>query len=156
VKALIAAILWVAPYVGPPRAESYAQLIHAEATRGGIDPLLIVALVYKESRFRPGSYKARNYGLMQVRVSASVNPDLIGREKLLFNPRFNIKRGMRMARMWKRYHERTCGDDSGHPWNSHYQWGRKVGDPGSGERVRALYRKLVERFRGGDQAHSNR
>jgi hypothetical protein len=154
-KALIAAILWLAPYIGQHRADTYARMIHAHGKRADIDGMLIVALTHKESRFRRWAYKSKNYGLMQVRVSASVNADLIGRERLLFVPRINFSRGMRLARMWKRYHEKHCGNDAGHYWHSHYQHGRHVSDPGSGERVRALYRKLVSRFRPDDRTYAS-
>jgi hypothetical protein len=108
--------------------------------------LLVVALIYKESRFSRTCVSKKNHGLLQVRVSHTTNSDLLGREHLLRVPRINLHRGLRLLYYWKKYHERTCtpGD---HFWTAHYQWGNIVRDPGSGDRVRKLYKTLVERFR---------
>jgi hypothetical protein len=129
-------------------AKRYARWIHRGATRSRIDPLVVVALIHRESRWKWWLVSKKNHGLLQVRVSSTTNPRLRGREHVLLRPRRNIREGLRLLRMWKRYHERVCGEDSSHFWTSHYQWGHRVGDRGSGERVFRLYSRLVlRRFR---------
>ena len=140
------AIDWLAPHVHAYRRAQYSRFIYRKATARKIDPLLVVALIYKESRFSRTTVSKKNYGLMQVRVSRTTNADLLGREHLLHVPKVNLHRGLRLLSFWKRYHEKTCTSNK-HFWTSHYQWGSVVRDPGSGERVRKLYNTLVERFR---------
>jgi hypothetical protein len=108
--------------------------------------LLVVALVYRESRFSRTTVSKKNHGLMQVRVSSTTNADLLGREHLLRVPKVNFHRGLRLLSFWRGYHDRTCTSNR-HFWTAHYQWGSVVRNPGSGERVRKLYVTLVEKFR---------
>ena len=63
------AILALAAWLGGTTAHHYAHHIDASAMRYRVDPLLVVALIYRESSFRSGASEGRNYGLMQVRVS---------------------------------------------------------------------------------------
>lgn len=143
---IVAAIMWLCPQVGTVNARVYAREI-VKAQSRGVDPLLVTALIYRESRFRPKARSGRNYGLGQVRVSQTTNPRLIGREVVLYNPVVNIRYTLRMLTMWRAWHKGRCGTD--HPWFAHYQWGRRVRNLGSAKRVGAVYRKLVRRFRVG-------
>lgn len=138
---ITAAILWLAPQLVPTTAVHYAQAIISESERHDIDPFLVVALIHCESRFKRLAYVSRNYGLMQVRVSKSNYAYYRGRERLLFNARFNIKLGMHLLKFWKKYHDSTCRKRR-HYWWSHYQWGAIVRNPGSGRRVDKVYTKL--------------
>jgi hypothetical protein len=141
---IISAILWLAPNVGYQRAEVYATAIHVESQRRRVDPLLVVAIAYRESRFRPWKTAAGNYGLMQLRVTPTLNDDFWGREQALLEPRTNVRRGVKWLALWRGYHERSCGSD--HHWWAHYQWGTRVRNPGSGNRVNLIYQLLKERF----------
>lgn len=148
-KEVLASILWLAPFLGETTAANYGALITAESDQRGIDPLLVVALTHRESRWNKRLVSNGNYGLMQVRVSKTTNPHLRGREHVLFDPRRNIREGLKLLLQWKRYHEKPgphCHSGK-HFWTAHYQWGGKVLDPGSGKRVRTLYLKLVRLFR---------
>lgn len=142
---VLAAILWLLPAQG--RAPEYARLIEERAAAHRLDPLLVVALVYRESRFHQRARAGKNYGLMQVRVSRTVHTRFLGQEGRLYHPGLNIRLGTALLAFWRRYHTSRC-PDADHPWWSHYQWGRKVGDRGSGDRVGVLYKTLVARFRG--------
>ena len=139
------AILWLAPYIDKPTAKEYAHIIVEHSGKRSVNPYLVVATIHRESRFVRTRVSRRNYGLMQVRVSRTTNPDLIGQEWLLLLPEKNIATGIEMLAYWKRYHRRQCKDDS-HPWWSHYQWGNRVRGVGSGRRVGRIYRILAKKF----------
>lgn len=67
--ALSAVLHMVAPHVGQVVNLNYTQVILAEARRRDIDPMLVVALVEHESRWRPGaiSPNGEDFGLGQIR-----------------------------------------------------------------------------------------
>jgi len=144
------AILWLVPTISHPDAQRYAELIRQEAEVYQISPLLVTAIVYKESRFDPKVSSDRNYGLMQVRVTRLFNRQYYGREHLLFDPKRNIWKGMEILGYWKGYHERHCGDAPDHPFWAHYAHGKRVRNPRYGERVKAIYSDLIRRFLPGE------
>jgi soluble lytic murein transglycosylase len=92
------------------RERRYDPIIHAAARRYGVDPALIKAVIWRESRFDPGVVgKVGEIGLMQVR-------EMAGREwasaekrggftpRHLFDPDANIYAGSwYLARLLKRY-----------------------------------------------------
>ncbi len=58
--------------VGVRRVESWADDIHAAARESGVDPCLVAAIMYKESRGRRGVTSSRGaLGLMQLAKSAA-------------------------------------------------------------------------------------
>jgi len=149
--AVLAAILWLAPHVGAERADQYAGLITGHAEDAGIDPMLVVAIIYIESRFRSGSISRTNdYGLMQVHVSKTTYRRYLGREHLLLDPDRNIKCGISLLKYWKSYHERIC--TSNHRWWSHFNHGKRIlrrGErAGYGASVNEVYQLLRTRFQG--------
>lgn len=143
---LLLAIFCLASHVPTSKITTYAKIIHTESKRKGIDPLLVVAEIHRETggTWNPKAYSKRNYGLMQVRVSHTTNTAFIGREEELLPVDMNIKAGVRMLRHWRWYHHTICRS-SKHPWWSHYQWGAIVGNSGSGERVRLVYDLIKKR-----------
>jgi hypothetical protein len=130
-----AAAILLLSSLSPATAERYARLIDAEATRHQLNPLLMVALIHRESRFQRRAYSRGNWGLFQVRVSHTTNRHLVGNEHVLFSPRVNIRIGAAMLAYWRRYHRRYCAGRKPHHWWSHYQHGRVVRDRRSGDRV---------------------
>ena len=68
--AIAVAILLCQPSIGQVRASSYASLLVSEAGRHRFDPMVAVALVCHESRWRPGAVSAdgEDYGLGQLRA----------------------------------------------------------------------------------------
>jgi hypothetical protein len=147
---VLQAILWLAPFLGPATSASYARLIVREASARDIDPLVVVALAHRESRWNAKLVSKKNYGLLQVRVSETTNPHLRGREHVLLDPERNIREGLKLLKMWKRYHDKPgphCRPGR-HFWTAHYQWGGWVGNRDSGDRVYRLYQQIVRRFRG--------
>ncbi len=155
-REIVQAIGWLVA-LSQPQTELYANLIQGHSERNGFDPLLMVALIHRESRFRRNLSSKGNHGLLQVRVSRTTNRDLIGKEEKLYRPAFNFRRGMALLRLWKRYHDRACAPftwfgvrwypKGEHWWHSHYQHGAIVWTNDSGIRVRRLYDELVRKFR---------
>jgi hypothetical protein len=126
------ALILLCPHLGFASAH-YASLIERHCGSRGLDPLLVAALIYRESRCHARAYSQGNWGLLQVRVSHTTNPELRGREHVLWSPERNLRRGCQMLSYWKRYHERRgC---KGHRWWAHWQWGKRVRSSGSSRRV---------------------
>jgi soluble lytic murein transglycosylase-like protein len=125
----------------PSTAQRYAGYIEAEAARHKIDPLLVVALIHHESRFQKRATSGGNFGLLQLRVSPTNYPRLLGHEYVLYRPSVNIKLGVALLEWWRDYHRRRCGGP--HHWWSHWQWGKVVKNRGSGDRVAATLRRLL-------------
>lgn len=158
---LAAAILYLAPHVPQRTAESYAEWIHAESARHQIDPLLVTAIIYRESRFRSRTVSKHNYGLTQFRVTRTCHSKWYGREREVLAPQRNIRLGVAELAKWRRYHQRRCGSVSGnangsralvsvnsamHPWWAHYQFGIKVLHLRPAKRIDRVYQMLQLRF----------
>lgn len=117
-------ILLVAPYLTTSSVSEYESLIKRYSN--GLDHKLIVAVIWVESRFRSRAKSRTNdYGLMQLHVSSDTHQQYIGRERVLYNPKLNIKLGTKMMRLWRRYHRCRCKSKK-HHWISHYQQGSRV------------------------------
>lgn len=145
---IAAAIHWLAPWLLAAQVASYSAAVEREAARQRVDPLLVVALIYRESRFDAGAVSpGGSHGLMQVRVTSTHQARWLGRERALRAPAVSVRVGVRILSMWRAYHRRRCGVRAGHPWWSHYQWGARVRSAASGRRVGATYQALVRRFR---------
>jgi hypothetical protein len=143
-RLLIEALLWLQV----SQAAHTAQIIHREAERRSIHPLLVAAVIEHETG---GTWRRRlvshtnDYGLMQVHVSRTMNRKYIGREHLLFSPRRNIRLGVRILSFWHDYHVRHCKKDD-HDWWSHYKWGSRVRNNKYGDKVKRIYLRLLSRF----------
>lgn len=96
-----------------PEFRAYNPLIEEESTRQGIDPLLVKAVVWRESRFAPHKTGAAGErGLMQVMEPAAA--DWVQAEKIgtfrptdLFDPGTNLKAGVwYLARALGRWQDR--------------------------------------------------
>jgi soluble lytic murein transglycosylase-like protein len=146
-EALAAAIIWLVPQIPQHRAESYAELIAEHSAKHEIDPLLVTAITYRESRFAPHTASKGNYGLMQVRVTPKRRPRWVGREREVMEPVRNIRMGVAELAMWRSYHRRECGVRNPHPWWSHYQHGGRVRNLRSAVRIGRVYSALKARFR---------
>jgi len=111
VAEILLAISLVLPWPSAKRAEHaqrFAPLILEASDRYDVDPLLVVALIARESSFRPrvrGKRDRADIGLMGLRRG----DDCVGGEKdvaRILRPRFNVMAGVRcLAR-----HVRRCGD----------------------------------------------
>lgn len=86
-------------WISPARFQQYDRLIRSVATEHNLDPMLVKAIVWRESRFDPQKYgTAGERGLMQVSEKAA---DEWARENKidnfrveeLFNPKTNLQAG---------------------------------------------------------------
>lgn len=150
-KTIMAAILWLAPFLTQGEARLYATLVDHEAREAAIHPLLVVAIVQMESgwnRYARSKTDGADYGLAQVRVSKSQYPELIGHEYLLYDPAINLHLAVKLMRYWRDYHISHCYPSHHHPWWSHLGWGHRVKDGGRSARKRAgqLYLRLLAKF----------
>lgn len=140
------AILWLCA-VSPGQAQEYAKHVVVQSERREVDPLLVVAMMYSESRCkRRVRSRTNDYGLMQLHVAPDTHASYQGREHLLFDPRRNIRLGVKVLALWRNYHFTRCRNPEAHHWWSHYQWGGRVRNPRSGARVAEIYGTLRRRF----------
>ena len=143
---LIQALTWLLA-LPSPAATSYANLIKRYGH--GLDPLLVVAVIYRESRGRKHAISHTNdYGLLQLHVSDTTNTRYRGSERLLLDPARNIRIGTRMLRAWKRYHDKHCKGLK-HRWWGHYNQGGRVRSRRYGIKVLSTFDMLVSKFRAG-------
>lgn len=104
-----AAIHWLVPWLLGAQVHAYAATIDREATAHKIDPLLVVALIYHESRFHAGAVSmGGSHGLMQVHVSRTHQRRWLGHERALRKPNTNVRVGVRILARWRDYHQRHC------------------------------------------------
>jgi soluble lytic murein transglycosylase len=86
-------------WMSPARFHQYDQLIGSVANKHHLDPMLVKAVVWRESRFDPGKYgSAGERGLMQVSEKAATewaSENKIGnfRVEQLFDPKTNLEAG---------------------------------------------------------------
>ena len=144
---LIAAIMWLAPGLPHEKVQQYADLIHFEAMWYRVDPLVLVSLIQVESRWNTRKRSVTNdFGLGQIHVAKRGSGDFYGREKMLYNPRVNIREAARIAAMWREYHTKWCR--GAHPYWAHYKYGKRVkADISHAIKVKALLDLLRKKFR---------
>jgi soluble lytic murein transglycosylase len=86
-------------WMSPARFHQYDHLIRSVATEHRLDPMLVKAVVWRESRFDPGKHgSAGERGLMQVSEKAahewaSENKVATFRAEQLFDPKTNLEAG---------------------------------------------------------------
>lgn len=105
-------------------AKELAPIIGDVSASYKIDPLLVSAVIYRESRFKKGLCFRGAHGLMQVQLknkSCNVQGTLRAEYFNLYDSRANINRGVRLLSFWKKW----CKDSkhSGHHWLLHYNQG---------------------------------
>lgn len=105
----------------PPQ---YMKIVRVEASRHGLDPLLVAAVIYKESRFSNGVCYLGSHGLMQIQlrprfcVGSLLKAQFLG----LYNPAVNIRRGVRLLKWWRTWWEKHHAQKSFH-WLLFYNQG---------------------------------
>ena len=146
VPAVTSAILSVMPLwssdAEQARAATYAAIIveEAQAVQPEIDPFLMVAIIYRESSFRPNiSGKRGEVGLMQIfpygALMRTINKGVTRDD--LKDARTNVRVGVSHLLFW----QRECGAGDMAVWLSAYNSG-KCKRNGYGSRVVHLYCEL--------------
>ena len=93
------AVYTVYEWMSPQRFQQYDALIRAVAAEDKLDPMLVKAVVWRESRFDPQKYgSAGERGLMQVSEKAAgewaqQNRVADFRAEELFDPKVNLRAG---------------------------------------------------------------
>lgn len=120
--------------------EVYGPLIRAAAERHGVDPMLVAAVIWQESRGDPRAYRAEpkigdaSYGLMQLLLRTARGLDYQGGPDGLFNPATNIELGTRYLAELLRAAERTGRPDPVTIALSAYNAGPSAVRPGDAKR----------------------
>jgi membrane-bound lytic murein transglycosylase MltF len=128
-----------------PGSEKYAPIIMEESRRGKIDPLLVSAVIYKESRFQNNKCKRGAHGLMQIQFKSRSCS-----KPRMTDPRSNIRRGVILLSYWKKWWRRFHKRDDYH-WLLHFNQGFGRCRDGT-KRCRPRLRKPVTRGRVGGYA----
>ena len=102
----------------------YLDIIRAESIKYGLDPLLVSAVVYKESKFDKDSCYRGAHGLMQIQIRPMSCERSKGKALFigLYNPRINIRRGVRLMAEWRRWWKSHHSKAEYH-WLLHYNQG---------------------------------
>lgn len=122
-RAVLAAILLLQ---GMPqhRAKTYASAIMQESKRYRFDPLLVVSVVYHESRFNQTACTTGSHGLMQVQLKprSCEKTRATARAQGLYQPKINIRRGLKLMAWWRNW---CLKHHKGHKhhWLLHYNQG---------------------------------
>ncbi len=120
------------------RAEDYSRIIveESQAVQPEVDPFLVVAIIFRESSFRPKVRGQRGeVGLMQIMPRGPASRQLSKDE--LLDVRANIRVGVGHLDYWRE----RCGGDDMLLWVSAYNAG-KCKRNGYGSRVRRLYCRI--------------
>jgi soluble lytic murein transglycosylase-like protein len=124
------------------RAAAYAAIVveEAQAVQPEIDPFLVVAIIYRESSFRPAvAGKRGEVGLMQIfprgALMRTINKGVTKED--LGDARTNVRVGVSHLKFW----QNKCGADDPAVWLSAYNSGRCKRN-GYGSRVMHLYCEL--------------
>jgi soluble lytic murein transglycosylase-like protein len=112
-------------YTSTKNALAIAPIIKDEARRGGVDPLLVSAIIQKESTFKNKACLRGAHGLMQVQVhSRSCSKGARQKVLHLYDPIKNIRIGIRLMKWAKFYCKKK--KHKKHHWLLHYNQGANV------------------------------
>lgn len=118
-------ILVLMAYMSTQKAFAIAPIIEDEARRGNVDPVLVSAIIQKESTFKNRACFRGAHGLMQVQVkSRSCSKAARAKARKLYVPRRNIRTGIKLMKWAKNYCKKK--KHRGHHWLLHYNQGAYV------------------------------
>jgi hypothetical protein len=103
------------------KARELAPIIGDVSASYRMDPLLVSAVIYKESKFKRGLCFHGAHGLMQIQLKNKSCNVAAARAGYLYNNKTNIGRGVKMLSFWRKW----CKDSNhaGHHWLLHYNQG---------------------------------
>lgn len=112
-------------YVGLSQAQVYGPLFIEAGEKFGLDPFLIAAVAYKETRLTPNKCYKGAHCIMQIQLKGrsckSSMDEAIKRR--LYDPRECIFAGAKMMSAWRKYY-RKYHDGKPYHWLLHYNQGR--------------------------------
>lgn len=119
-----------APHLSDRQLIAYSYYVAAASRETDVDPYLVMAVMWHESRFLNLPRNSTNdYGLMQVHWQPPASwLDGLTPEDLM-NPRINIFAGARELAAMRRFCAGRGHSQSDHYWWGHYRWGVVVLDP---------------------------
>jgi murein DD-endopeptidase MepM/ murein hydrolase activator NlpD len=132
-----------------------ARLVRDVSAEAGADPFLTAALVYRESRCRPGLTGAAGIGLLQIQPAmfAAGAPLPFARAELardrLLDPAQNLRTGLALLKMWEADHlavDRAVGSTPHRSAVAHFFWGDHVWGTTSEDRTLTARRRLLQAY----------
>lgn len=113
---LAAAIAFTSPSMPP----EYAKITWEETEDSDIDPELVAAIMWTESRYRPRArnLRTRTIGLMQIAPFWSHHFRI--RRRRLFEPRVNIRTAVRILEINESAHASRCRRRFGRRYRRHH------------------------------------
>lgn len=145
-----------------PRAglDDIARLVRQVGAETGSDPFLLAALVYRQSRCRPGLESSGGVGLLQIepamfgpRAALPVAREDLARDRLL-EPEHNLRVGAALLAMWQATHvalDAAVGSTPHRSAVSHLVWGDHVWGASAEDRVLVARRRLLEIYGDGTE-----
>lgn len=132
-----------------------AEQIATVATESGVDPFVLAALAYRESRCMPDLAGGRGVGLLQIKpvmfegdVEVPVSKSALDRDRLL-DPVHNLRVGAALLSMWNREHEDLDARFPGAKHRTavaHFGWGDRVQGSIGEDRILTARRRLIEYY----------
>jgi hypothetical protein len=153
-----AALVDLCATVAPREAlPEIARLVWTAATGADVDPFLLGALIYRQSRCRPAQKGSGGLGLLQIQpgmfqpgARLPFPREHLAKEPLL-DPAHNLAVGAALLKMWEDEHPVL---DAAHPSTphrtgvAHFIWGDRVWGATAEDRVLTARRQLLERYQG--------
>ena len=144
----------VAPTEG---LDALARLVREISAETQSDPFLLAALVYRQSRCRPGLESSGGVGLLQIepamfgpRAALPFAREDLARERLL-DPAHNLRVGAKLLAMWQATHlaiDAAAGSTPHRSAIAHLVWGDKVWSATAEDRVLVARRRLLDAYTG--------
>jgi murein DD-endopeptidase MepM/ murein hydrolase activator NlpD len=135
--------------------DTLARLVREVSVESGSDPFLIAALVYRQSRCRPGLESSGGVGLLQIepamfgpRAALPFARADLARERLL-DPAHNLRVGVALLAMWQASHlaiDAAIGSTPHRTAVAHLVWGDRVWGATAEDRVLVARRRLLDAY----------
>lgn len=105
------------------KAPQYTDIICKESNRQGVDPFIVSAVIWRESRFFYNACAKGDHGLMQIHLEPKSCLETMDEAKALglYRPRVNIREGVGMLAYWKKWVKTNNHLD--HDWLLNYNQG---------------------------------
>lgn len=128
-----------------PETEALAIASMAVRAQHLLDPALLLAVAYQESRWgrNANHADAHDHGVYGVRVTNTLRNEYVGNEHVLEDLSTNTVEAVSSLVYWRNFHNGRC-PGSDHAWWAHYRWGRVVGE--GPDRVGEVYSRLKRHY----------